>query len=1105
MVITSAGVGYGDYSPTTTASKGLIIFSILFSVIMIPPQINDLLTIISSKSNYKRPYKPSRNENHIILCGNVNSKPKLEQFFKEFFHPDRMFSAGPEYHVVILCPNEPSEAVKDLFISSMLDSRVTYVVGSALSVEDLKKVRADVASGMFFICNTEGSMEAAKIEDATTVMRMLSVSNFNPDVECYVQVIRPEDRTILKDSDVEFILCLDEFKTTLIARNSICPGFSTFIENIFHTFGAISEEEENKLAPWYSEYLHGARMEMYYVPLDQDFLRAIHFDFDKLCEAVYIEFGIVVLALCNANQDSITFNPNRKDLGKHRSFKSFFQEFNVALIIADDNNQAEEIARGLSDPTVVASILQKVELAEDEFSVRYFSSSKNANGNDDPGDCSSKKRGLKRNRVITPAKSIDSNARGMPSQNSLFTAALQTRSLPDTVPKKILKHPADDFDSDESDPEQNYIGFRKRDKTKDKADEFQRSSIVYTKSHDQTPSENLDGGVKIVLNTPSSARRTVRSNSILHKIHIPLVNSSQMKDGSKPETNTRAVRKSMVLPSLQKKAANMNIQQSIVEENDSDDSEELEAKEQRAELENIKEQEEEKSFEEVEDTSSKLSSLKSKFSKSPHALIHPAQDPKTRQDELLLHAASLWKKPSKSSENLQSIVLVKPTDLTLTPTVPEKPVSVPPESTVNQQAVEISSSPSTPSSILPELKNNPTVADLRSPKANATPSRPRRLSPLRIQPTIAESKNILIPKAELPPIKIEEPNSENSKSQNAEELKNIPLSGPQIGLVSSHVMRAKKRETKISVKKVIYKESQEKIGDDMSSNYHDPATPQRNSLNEGHGEEFKDQHHPPNPEKKNTSSPSIQIPSDPPTPKEAFNSDRHQSPVRHSTDVKKSHWKKLQLAIPKNGDKSTDKQKSSSLIFRKSQKLSLFTRALNSFKKPLQRLSDLIASDSNANQNAVVEEESLSPTEKVDKLTPGNYGLFSFQTLLIFVGLESKEVSDLFDINNHIIVFGNTTNLPMFIPELRRPSVRGDTYHPLVVVSPDEPEKWNAIKERYNDVYFLRGSLTRTATFNKANIDEAFAVILFCHRDEKDKEVVRLLILTFGSYFPARC
>jgi voltage-gated potassium channel Kch len=130
--------------------------------------------------------------------------------------------------------------------------------------------------------------------------------------------------------------------------------------------------------------------------------------------------------------------------------------------------------------------------------------------------------------------------------------------------------------------------------------------------------------------------------------------------------------------------------------------------------------------------------------------------------------------------------------------------------------------------------------------------------------------------------------------------------------------------------------------------------------------------------------------------------------------------------------------------------------------------------------------------------------LFSCRLLssLFTPGLESKEVSDLYDINNHIIVFGNTATLPMFIPELRRPTVRGDTYHPLVIVSPTEPERWGAIKEKYNDIYFLRGSLTRTAIFNKANIDDAFAVILLCHRDEKNKEVVRLSLLLSLSLIP---
>ena len=93
-------------------------------------------------------------------------------------------------------------------------------------------------------------------------------------------------------------------------------------------------------------------------------------------------------------------------------------------------------------------------------------------------------------------------------------------------------------------------------------------------------------------------------------------------------------------------------------------------------------------------------------------------------------------------------------------------------------------------------------------------------------------------------------------------------------------------------------------------------------------------------------------------------------------------------------------------------------------------------------------------------------------------------------LRNHIIVFGNTDCLSIFIPELRRPAVRGETYHPLVIVSPTEPQGWKIIKERYNDIYFLRGSLTRSAVFNSANIPKAFAVILFADRDRTSLELL---------------
>mmetsp|Transcript_12619 Transcript_12619/g.13030 ORF Transcript_12619/g.13030 Transcript_12619/m.13030 type:complete len:383 (+) Transcript_12619:2-1150(+) len=40
------------------------------------------------------------------------------------------------------------------------------------------------------------------------------------------------------------------------------------------------------------------------------------------------------------------------------------------------------------------------------------------------------------------------------------------------------------------------------------------------------------------------------------------------------------------------------------------------------------------------------------------------------------------------------------------------------------------------------------------------------------------------------------------------------------------------------------------------------------------------------------------------------------------------------------------------------------------------------------------------------------------------------------------------------------------------------PSKWDSIKNRFNDVYVLVGSLTRSMVFNRVNISDAFAVIL---------------------------
>ena len=583
VINTISSVGFGDIVPTTIYSKLLLVILIFVSMTVIPIQINELLFLLSSVSSYKRPYVPQAGENHVIVCGHANAKDKLEAFFKEFFHPDRMFSNGPEYHVVILCAAEPVEEVRNLIVSPMLDARVTYVIGSALNGDDLKRAGADTASAMFILGNTNSKNDA--LEDAATVLRTLSASNYNSDMELLVQVLHSEDREILKDSDVEVILCLDEYKTMLMARNSICPGFSTFIENIFQSFGGVSDEAEEMMAPWYSEYIHGARMELYYVPLDQDFLRAIDFSFDKLCEAVFLEWSIVVLGLCNAEQDSITFNPGRKDLGRHKTFKSFFQEFNVALIIADDNLQAEDIATSLSNAQKVGALLEKIEQQEDIFPVRHTL----------PRGATPGRRGLVRNRVISPqnrAPSPLSKPLGKPPElgklGMSFLQKLQSKSMRGKALRSAHSKGESDFDSDESDLEESYIGYarvRKGGQIVEKkvreACEFDRATVVYTKSHSTADEGNSQQSsakakevfprVNIVIDSSVPNAKQQRRSVMMKMMPVPI---QKLADNERPgKGGTRAARKSMAIPIVKKRMTLIHQVSSIREGSDEESDE----------------------------------------------------------------------------------------------------------------------------------------------------------------------------------------------------------------------------------------------------------------------------------------------------------------------------------------------------------------------------------------------------------------------------------------------------------------------------------------------------------------------------------------------------
>lgn len=87
-VVTICTVGYGDISPTSTLGRFTCMFIILFAIVYLPQQTNELIEKMNIFSVYsRRNYVPIGQAKHVVICGDLRTTFLLE-FFCELFHED---------------------------------------------------------------------------------------------------------------------------------------------------------------------------------------------------------------------------------------------------------------------------------------------------------------------------------------------------------------------------------------------------------------------------------------------------------------------------------------------------------------------------------------------------------------------------------------------------------------------------------------------------------------------------------------------------------------------------------------------------------------------------------------------------------------------------------------------------------------------------------------------------------------------------------------------------------------------------------------------------------------------------------------------------------
>ena len=98
----------GDIPPSYNGTRAAICLLIIAGLTILPSQLNHLSELLSINAKFREPFRATRDTEHVLLCGYVNDRLKLESFYRELFHADRYITTGTDFFAIVLSTTEPS-------------------------------------------------------------------------------------------------------------------------------------------------------------------------------------------------------------------------------------------------------------------------------------------------------------------------------------------------------------------------------------------------------------------------------------------------------------------------------------------------------------------------------------------------------------------------------------------------------------------------------------------------------------------------------------------------------------------------------------------------------------------------------------------------------------------------------------------------------------------------------------------------------------------------------------------------------------------------------------------------------------------------------------
>nr|KAF6374001.1 hypothetical protein mPipKuh1_007072 [Pipistrellus kuhlii] len=295
VMATTSTVGFGDVVPKTSLGRTFIMFFTLGSLILFANYIPEIVELFISRRTYTSSYEVLKGKKFIVVCGNI-TVDSVTAFLRNFL---RHKSGEIHTEIVFLGEVPPSLELQTIFKCYM--AYATFVAGSALKWEDLRRVGVESAEACLIIANPLCS--DYHDEDTSNIMRVLSVKNYSPNTRVIIQILQSHNKDFLPKIPSwnwtigDNIICFAELKLGFMAQGCLVPGLCTFLTSLFL-------EQNSKVSPkqpWQKIFLSSLKNKILTQRLSDDFAGL---PFPEVCLLCFVKLHLMLIAIQHKSSPS---------------------------------------------------------------------------------------------------------------------------------------------------------------------------------------------------------------------------------------------------------------------------------------------------------------------------------------------------------------------------------------------------------------------------------------------------------------------------------------------------------------------------------------------------------------------------------------------------------------------------------------------------------------------------------------------------------------------------------------------------------------------------------------------------------------------------------